>query len=203
MGPGRESGMTRSLATSTTSGFSLEEQYSITAFDPDSTPSEGDRSRDLPDQSVHWKHLDSATMLLEVALDLAFATERASAVVADIAQWLLLNKRITFLRQDATEEGIAVKSGSEEDLRRFITSNRLRRPMVVLSDDGEFRAVWKGRRGERIAILFEGAGQGELLLFGAGASSGKRDDLVSRCRLEQMPSLIERFDLAPVWRHAC
>lgn len=75
--------------------------------------------------------------------------------------------------------------------------------MLVLSDDGEFRAVWKGPRGERIAILFEGAGQGELLLFGAVASSGKRDDLVLMCPLEQMPSRIESFDLAPVWRHAC
>lgn len=114
-----------------------------------------------------------------------------------------LAKRIAFLREEAAFEGIRVRPGSEEDLREFIASNGLRRPMLLLSDDGEFRAVWKGPRGERIAILFEGAGQGELLLFGAVASSGKRDDLVLMCPLEQMPSRIESFDLAPVWRHAC
>ncbi len=198
--------MTRSLATTPISGLSLEAKYSLTAFDPDQNSHDPDRRIRSPEPSVSppgaLVRAESATLLLQIVPGLASGTWKSGLVgpMAVGSLLLALKARINVLRKDGRLDGIEAQTASEHDLTRFLVSNRLRRPLLVLSDDGEFRAVWKGDQGERIAVLFHGSGRGEVVLFGPASSDQHRDDLVARRSVGAIPSLVEDAGLASVWR---
>lgn len=76
-------------------------------------------------------------------------------------------KRIEDLRSWAAEDGEPFRSESERDFWTFVeTTPDVRRGSLVLTDDGNVRAVWEDDAGARVALQFLGGGIVRYVLFG-------------------------------------
>ena len=70
------------------------------------------------------------------------------------------------LKRRGAEEGLPWSSASEADFWAFMVSRPgLREPGVVLTDEGNLRAVWRNAAGEQVALEFRGFGDVSFVLF--------------------------------------
>jgi hypothetical protein len=74
--------------------------------------------------------------------------------------------RIEYLRSEAELDGIIVNEESERDFRSFFRSMPfLRKAGVILMDNGNLRAVWRGEDTSRLGIQFLGNQSVEYVIF--------------------------------------
>ena len=77
-----------------------------------------------------------------------------------------IRRRLSDLKQIAISEGLPLSRDSETDLAIFIRGTaRKPRPNLFLLGNGNFRAVWKGKRGEQIALQFRGNSEVQFVIF--------------------------------------
>lgn len=74
--------------------------------------------------------------------------------------------RIKFLKDEAIQEGIMLSEASEMDFRRFVFAHpNLRKGSLVLTDNGNIRAIWKGSQGSHLGLQFLGSGMVQYVMF--------------------------------------
>lgn len=74
--------------------------------------------------------------------------------------------RIAELREYGVEDGVIVNPASEKDFWAFVKSLPTARPgSLVLMDNGNLRAVWKGDQGSHLGLQFLGRRMVEYVIF--------------------------------------
>lgn len=74
--------------------------------------------------------------------------------------------RIAELREYGIEDGVIVNPASEKDFWSFVKSLPAARPgSLVLMDNGNLRAVWKGEQGSHLGLQFLGRRMVEYVIF--------------------------------------
>ena len=80
--------------------------------------------------------------------------------------WQAYRSRIEYLRREAELDGIIVNEESERDFRSFFRSMPvLRKAGVILMDNGNLRAVWRGEHKSRLGLQFLGDQSVEFVIF--------------------------------------
>lgn len=64
-------------------------------------------------------------------------------------------ERLTFLQEEAKEEGIDFNFLSQDDFLDFVQKKQVKRPFIVLSGEN-VRAVWRDTKGNQVGITFLG-----------------------------------------------
>lgn len=106
------------------------------------------------------------------------------------------NHRIEALRSDAEIEGIAVNNASEENFRSFIRSiPSARKAELVLTDNGNFRVVWKDKNGDHLGIQFLGERMAEYVIFKQRPSVEKVSRVAGIDTLDGVITQLQAFDL--------
>lgn len=123
--------------------------------------------------------------------------ETASGPISDTSRmWEEIERRIEDLKAIAADEGIDVSTDSERDLRLFLSSLAfMRRPCVVLLDNGNFRAMWKNTDCEQIGLQFQGGGQVQFVLFALRLPERFMARSTGRDTLECVQRQIDAHDL--------
>lgn len=99
-------------------------------------------------------------------------------------------QRMNVLRAAAFEEGLRVNSASGADLKQFVLATDLREPSIVLMDNGNFRAVWRGEHRALVGVQFVGNGGVRLLAFGPSQVEGHRTEIVARLAVGRVLDLV-------------
>ena len=74
--------------------------------------------------------------------------------------------RIAELREYGVEDGVTINPASEKDFWAFVKSLPAARPgSLVLMDNGNLRAVWKGEQGSHLGLQFLGCRMVEYVIF--------------------------------------
>ena len=74
--------------------------------------------------------------------------------------------RIEALRSEAARDGFSVNAASEEDFWSFVESiSFAQKAGLVLLDNGNLRAVWKGENGSHLGLQFLGNRLIEYVIF--------------------------------------
>lgn len=74
--------------------------------------------------------------------------------------------RIEFLKDEAIQEGIMLSKASKMDFLRFVFEHpNLRKGSLVLTDNGNIRAIWKGSKGSHLGLQFLGSGMVQYVMF--------------------------------------
>ena len=80
--------------------------------------------------------------------------------------WQAYKVRIEYLRSEAELDGITVNEASERDFWSFFRSMPfLRKSGVILMDNGNLRAVWRGEHKSRLGLQFLGDQSVEFVIF--------------------------------------
>lgn len=104
--------------------------------------------------------------------------------------------RIETLRSDAEIEGFAVNNASEEDFWSFIGSiPSAKKAELVLMDNGNFRAVWKGKNGDHLGIQFLGEQMAEYVIFKQRPSAGSVSRVAGIDTFDGVITQLQAFDL--------
>ena len=75
-------------------------------------------------------------------------------------------RRIAELREYGIEDGVAIRAASEQDFWAFVgTLPAARKASLVLTDDGNLRAVWKDGPEGHLGLQFLGDGQVQYVIF--------------------------------------
>ena len=112
-------------------------------------------------------------------------------------------RRIDDLRGYGAEDGIAMNAASEGDFWAFIgTMPSARRAGLVLTDDGNLRAVWDDDHDDdhHLALQFLGNGQVQYVIFKRRSAGGKVARVAGRDTFDGIRRLIGDFDLHPLVR---
>ena len=81
-------------------------------------------------------------------------------------QYQVYRNRIEELRSDAQLDGFAMNEASEVDFWSFIESiSFAQKAGLVLLDNGNLRAVWKGENGSHLGLQFLGNRLVEYVIF--------------------------------------
>ena len=81
-------------------------------------------------------------------------------------QYQIYRNRIEVLRSDAQRDGFAMNVVSEVDFWSFIESiSFAQKAGLVLLDNGNLRAVWKGENGSHLGLQFLGNRLVEYVIF--------------------------------------
>ncbi len=81
-------------------------------------------------------------------------------------QYQVYRNRIEVLRSDAQPDGFAMNEASEADFWSFIESiSSAQKAGLVLLDNGNLRAVWKGEDGSHLGLQFLGNRLVEYVIF--------------------------------------
>jgi len=74
--------------------------------------------------------------------------------------------RIAELREYGEDEGVAINKASEKDFWDFVRSlPSVRRGSLVLMDNGNLRALWKGEQESQLGLQFLGGRMMEYVIF--------------------------------------
>lgn len=129
------------------------------------------------------------------------ATPPSSGVLRNLRQSYA--QRIEQLRQYGTEEGCSMSSLSEYDFwcffQRLSATSNLKGGNLVLTDDGNLRAIWLGENGTRIGIEFLGHGFVQYVIFKQRGSNQHVSRVAGRDTFEGVHKQIEAFDLDTVF----
>jgi len=122
--------------------------------------------------------------------------EKAKRTQADLQAYQV---RIEALRSDAEQDGYGLNSASERDFWRFIRSEPfIRKGSLVLMDNGNLRAVWKGDHGTHIGLQFLGGRTVQYVIFKRRAAAGAISRVAGRDSFEGVKRQIAAFDLRPL-----
>ncbi|MDX2290026.1 MAG: hypothetical protein NW217_14555 [Hyphomicrobiaceae bacterium] len=95
------------------------------------------------------------------------------------------------LKRRGAEEGLPWSSVSEEDFWAFVVSRPgLREPGVVLTDQGNLRAIWHNAAGEQVALEFRGFGDVLFVLFARRPSASRMARAVGTGELSRIAGKI-------------
>ena len=106
--------------------------------------------------------------------------------------------RIEELRGYGAEDGIAVNAASEGDFWAFIgMMASARRAGLVLTDEGNLRAVWDDDHDDdhHLALQFLGGGMVQFVIFRRRSGEGKVARVAGRDTFDGIKRLIDAFDL--------
>lgn len=122
--------------------------------------------------------------------------EKSKRTQADLQAYRV---RIEELRADAAQDGYGLNAASERDFWYFIRSEPfIRKGNLVLMDNGNLRAVWKGECGTHIGIQFFGGSTVQYVIFKRRAAVGATSRVAGRDSLEGVKLQLEAFGLRPL-----
>lgn len=105
--------------------------------------------------------------------------------------------RIEALRSDAALDGFAMNEASREDFWSFVGAlSFAQRAGLVLMDNGNLRAVWKGDSESRVGVQFLGGRLAEYVIFKRRQAAGAVSRVAGRDTLDGIKKQIRAFDLA-------
>ena len=105
-------------------------------------------------------------------------------------------RRIGQLREYAEEDGTLVNKASERDFWSFIRlGDPDRRAGVMLLDNGNLRAIWKGNNASHVGIQFFGDGRAEYVIFKRRPVTTEVSRVAGIDTLEGIKRQIHAFDL--------
>ncbi len=107
--------------------------------------------------------------------------------------------RLVELKEISQEEGIQFSEESEQDFWAFVNSRRtVEDGDIFVTDEGHVRFVWRGERGDHLAIRFFGDGWVRYVVFKVRleASSGQVSRIVGDDTLMGMLNAVETFGFA-------
>ena len=91
---------------------------------------------------------------------------RNQAAQADARDLQAYRSRIEELREYGEDEGVIVNEASEKDFWAFVkTLPASRKGSLVLMDNGNLRALWKGERESHLALQFLGGREIQYVIF--------------------------------------
>lgn len=106
------------------------------------------------------------------------------------------SRRIEVLRSDAEDDGFVLNEASERDFWQCIRSVPLaQKAGLVLVDNGDLRAVWKGDDGSHLGIQFLGNQWVEYVIFKRRPSTSDVARVAGRDTLDGIKRQIDAFDL--------
>ena len=95
-----------------------------------------------------------------------FVVEANAKAERALADQQAYTERIAVLRAEAMLDGFLLSHESEEDFWNFMRSAPfVRKGGLVLMDNGNLRAVWKGDRGTHVGLQFLGSGTVQYVIF--------------------------------------
>lgn len=104
--------------------------------------------------------------------------------------------RVEYLRSEAELDGIIVNEASERDFWSFFRSmSFLRKAGVILMDNGNLRAVWRGEDKSRIGLQFLGDQSIEYVIFKRRQGAKHISRAAGFDSLNGFKKLIQAFDL--------
>lgn len=122
--------------------------------------------------------------------------EKAKQAHADLQAYQV---RIEALRAEARQDGYDLNTTSERDFWRFIRSEPFtRKGDLVLLDNGNLRAMWKGEHGTHIGLQFLGAHTVQYVIFRRRAAAGVVSRVAGRDSIDGVRRQIGAFDLRPL-----
>ena len=105
-------------------------------------------------------------------------------------------RRIEELRGYGAEDGIAINAASEGDFWAFIgTMPSARRAGLVLTDEGNLRAAWKGNDAGHLAVQFLGCGRVQYVIFKRRQGAAAVSRVAGTDTFEGIQRQISAFDL--------
>lgn len=122
--------------------------------------------------------------------------EKVKRAQADLQAY---KARIEVLRADAAQDGYGLNAASERDFWHFIHSEPfIRKGNLVLMDNGNLRAMWKGEGGSHIGLQFLGGRTVQYVIFTRRAAAGAASRVAGRDSIDGVRLQLESFDLRPV-----
>ena len=104
--------------------------------------------------------------------------------------------RIELLRSDAEDDGFVLNESSEKDFWQYIRSAPFaQKAGLVLVDNGNLRAVWKGDDESHLGIQFLGNQWVEYVIFKRRPSTSDVARVAGRDTLDGVKRQIDAFDL--------
>ena len=108
-------------------------------------------------------------------------------------------RRIAVLKEQAERDGYSLNQASKEAFFEFLKTNPLiRRGRLVLMENGNLRAVWKGEKETHIGLQFINARSIQYVIFTRRAPRYPVSRVSGRDTLEGLKRQIEAFDLKSV-----
>ena len=106
------------------------------------------------------------------------------------------SRRIEVLRSDAEDDGFVLNEASERDFWQYIRSVPFaQKTGLVLVDNGNLRAVWKGDDESLLGIQFLGNQWVEYVIFKRRPSTSDVARVAGRDTLDRLKRQIDAFDL--------
>lgn len=107
--------------------------------------------------------------------------------------------RIEALRADAELDGYGLNKASEHDFWRFIRSDPfIRKGNIVLLENGNLRATWKGEHGDHIGLQFLGGRTVQYVIFKWRTVAGVISRVAGRDNIDSVKRQIAAFELRPL-----
>ena len=104
--------------------------------------------------------------------------------------------RIEDLRSDATLDGITLSDASERDFWSFVRSVPFApRAGLVVVDNGDLRAVWKGQESTRVGLQFLGGRSIEYVILKRRPGSSRASQVAGRDTFDGVKEQLRAFDL--------
>ncbi len=104
-------------------------------------------------------------------------------------------KRIENLRGFAVEDGVEINPESEKDFFDFIKSGEIKKKALVLTEEGNFEAIWRGEDGEYIALEFVGGNIIKYIMFSKRSSDSSRVQEVNSGSFDEVKDLLFELEL--------
>lgn len=105
--------------------------------------------------------------------------------------------RIKFLQNEALHDGNVLNPASEFDFNQFVRSERnIRKGNLVLMDNGNLRAIWKGEQGSHLGLQFLGGGMVQYVIFKRREHGQQISRVSGRDSLEGLVRQIDAFELS-------
>lgn len=149
------------------------------------------RSRSVrTSRSAQDEHQVSGPMITQALAEVN--TER-SVVTSALNAY---RSRIAYLRDEATHDGYEINKDSEGDFRQFVRSRPyMRRGDLVLTDNGNLRAIWKDEKGGRLGLQFLGCNMVQYVIFKRRQTDREISRVAGRDSLEGIVRQINAFQL--------
>lgn len=119
--------------------------------------------------------------------------KKAKRVQIDLQAY---HARIEALQADAIQDGYHLNAASARDFWCFVRSGPfIRKGNLVLLDNGNLRAVWKGEHGTHIGLQFLGDQTVQYVIFKRRAAASVVSRVAGRDSIEGVVRQIAAFDL--------
>ena len=174
-----------------------EPQYTTTSFRSfDNLNTSSDYltgSRDFDPDVVF--SLDDLISLIDDPQDRFIAElDRKKIQIREMSHAYML--RIEVLRSEALLDGFSVNAASEEDFWSFVESISFAQKVgLVLMDNGNLRAVWKGENGSHLGLQFLGNRLVEYVIFKRRQATRDISRVAGRDTIDGIKRQIRAFDL--------